>query len=598
MRIVAAFLAVVTVHLGVVVFLLVQLQEVTRIQAMVTDGYLPLSLQVDQLRGDQERVERDLSRLQRLERRPGTGTAPALLFTERLRESLLEARGYARATARLTTDPEEVAVVTRTQGQLARIEALVKAYQAETQALIRAAEAGEPVDELHAQTTTTGRTLAEEVDRLSSLLDDRIRTLNDRADDARDRARTLAVAMTAFTLFLAAVSLLAVSWALHPIAALTTHVQRLARGERPARLDVRGTDEIALLASEFDRMVDAVEERDQALRERADELARLSRYLGNVLDTLSGGLLVAEGGRVTLANPAAARLLGARTGAEVPTALGPWVAGEAAPERVLVLADGTEHEVRSVPFGEGGVIVWSLDVTEQRRAEQRLAASERLALIGQMLAQITHEVRNPLNALSLNAEMLGDELERLDPDHHTEAWPLLGTVSGEIDRLTDVTAHYLQLARRPKARLEPEPPAEIVAEVERLLRPELEARGVVLRSEVPALPPVPLDGNQMRQVLLNLVRNAVEAGAKVVTLRAATTDQALELSVADDGAGMTTEEAQRAFDPFFSTKPTGTGLGLAITRQVVEDHAGTIDVDSRPGGGTTFVLRLPRSGAS
>ena len=98
-----------------------------------------------------------------------------------------------------------------------------------------------------------------------------------------------------------------------------------------------------------------------------------------------------------------------------------------------------------------GVLVVVADVTEQARAKERLARSERLALIGQMLAQITHEVRNPLNALSLNAEMLGDELVGLDPDRRTESWEILDVVAGEIERLTAVTGHYLQLARRPPA---------------------------------------------------------------------------------------------------------------------------------------------------
>lgn len=594
-RIGAAFLAVVTVHLGVVLFLLLQLREVTRAQALVTEGYLPLSLQIDQLGGDQERIERDLARLRNEERRPGTGDrAPAAVFAERLRETLLEARVYARRTSQLAQDPAEVAVVHRTQAQLAGIEELVKRYQTDTQSLLRVQGDARPSDEAFERAIETGRALAEEVDRLSSVLDARVRALNDSAHEAADRARTLAVAMTTATLALAAAAVLAAWYWLRPIGTLTTHVQRLAAGERPARLDVRGADEISMLAAEFDRMVDAVEQRDQTLRERADELSRLSRYLGNVLDTLAGGLLVVEGGTVTLANPAAGRLFGVRVGGPVPEVLRPWSAGDAAGDRLLALPDATEHEVRAVPFGDGGVIVWSLDVTEQRRAADRLASSERLALIGQMLAQITHEVRNPLNALSLNAEMLRDELERLDPAHGTEAWPLLGTVSGEIDRLTEVTAHYLQLARRPKARLEPEPPAELLHEVERLLRPELEARGVALGVDAPELPPVRLDGNLMRQVFLNLVRNAVEAGAHRVALAARLDDAELVFSVADDGSGMTRDEAQRAFEPFFSTRPTGTGLGLAISRQVLEDHGGSIEVDSREGVGTTFLLHLPR----
>ena len=107
-----------------------------------------------------------------------------------------------------------------------------------------------------------------------------------------------------------------------------------------------------------------------------------------------------------LANPAAGRLFGVRVGGPVPEVLRPWATGDAAGDRLLALADATEHEVRAVPFGDGGVIVWSLDVTEQRRAADRLASSERLALIGQMLAQITHEVRNPLAGIKGAAQYL------------------------------------------------------------------------------------------------------------------------------------------------------------------------------------------------
>jgi signal transduction histidine kinase len=258
---------------------------------------------------------------------------------------------------------------------------------------------------------------------------------------------------------------------------------------------------------------------------------------------------------------------------------------------------GLDHEVRAVPFGSAGVIVVVSDVTDQRRALERAARSERLALVGQMLAQITHEVRNPLNAISLNAEMLGDEIDRLDPEQRTEAGLLLGTISSEIERLVAVTAHYLQLARRPRARLVSEDLGELVGDVARLLHAELGQAGVALEVRAEALPAQLVDGNQLRQALLNVVRNAVEAGARRLRIEVGSDEAEVRLALVDDGPGMTTEEVSRAFDPFYSTKATGTGLGLAITRQILEDHDGTVRVDSAPGSGTTVTLAWPRRDA-
>lgn len=592
-RIVAAFLAATTTLLSAQVLLMVQYRGVSESQALVTEGYLPLALTVDRMEGDQQRVDTDIQRLLREERRPGTGAqSPALLYSDRLRAQLDEARIHSRQATQMATDPTEVAALTKAGVHLDRIDALFGGWQQGARRLVEVSEAGdkEAASALAEPLRRDARMLAEEIEQLSQLVEGRITRLTAETDAKRERANAVAGALAAVALLLSFVLMGAVLFALRPIARLTSEVQRLAAGDYSGRVEVRGADEIAILAGEFDRMVEALQLRDRRLVERAEQLDRLSRYLGSVLDSLEDGLFVVEAGVVTLANPAAVRLWGVAPDAPPPEAVRAWVEQPGFQEH---REGGADYEVRTTPFGDNGVVVVTSDVTEQRRALDGLARSERLALVGQMLAQIVHEVRNPLNAMSLNAEMLAEEVERLDPAHRTDARDLLGTVSGEIERLTAVTAHYLQLARRPPARLAPEDLPALVQDVARLLQAELGQGGVTLQVDCVDPGPQLVDGNQVRQALLNVVRNAVEAGAHHLRLSVRAEAGELRLALTDDGPGMTAEEIDRAFDPFFSTKATGTGLGLAITRQILEDHGGSVRVDSRPGAGATVTLALP-----
>ena len=228
--------------------------------------------------------------------------------------------------------------------------------------------------------------------------------------------------------------------------------------------------------------------------------------------------------------------------------------------------------------------------------ERRIVQMEQLATVGRMAAQVAHEVRNPLNALGLNAEMLGDELDHLPEPSRAEARELLGQLQGEIDRLAEVTETYLSLARLPRPELNPGDLGELVDKVLNFVRDELAGAGVDVEIEVAAgLPRVPMDERQMRQALLNLVRNAVEAqpggGSLAVRVRSSTGD--VQLVVEDGGPGVEPDVVEALFDPFVSTKERGTGLGLAITRQIVEGHGGTIDYHPIPDGGAAFVVQLP-----
>ena len=236
--------------------------------------------------------------------------------------------------------------------------------------------------------------------------------------------------------------------------------------------------------------------------------------------------------------------------------------------------------------------------------EQRLIRSERLATVGRMASQITHEVRNPLASIGLYAELLGDEIAEKGPEPRR----LLSSIASEVDRLTEITENYLRFARFPEAQLEREDLGAVAAAVLEFSRAELAQAGISLAVEVANdLPEIAADESQLRQALLNLVRNAREAmkagGQLRVTVDApaavgpdapaGTGPRQVRLRLSDSGAGIPERDLSKIFDPFFSTKEKGTGLGLALVQQIVAEHGARIDVESHVGQGTTFTLTFP-----
>jgi two-component system NtrC family sensor kinase len=239
------------------------------------------------------------------------------------------------------------------------------------------------------------------------------------------------------------------------------------------------------------------------------------------------------------------------------------------------------------------------DAIQER--EHKLIRSERLATVGRMAAQIAHEVRNPLSSIGLNAELLGDELG----DEADEARRMVASIIGEVDRLTEITETYLRFTRLPRPKLEREDLGVLVGSVVALARGEIAQEGIALVVDIaPDLPEMPADEAQLRQALINLVRNAREALASAprkelgISVAVDRPSGRLVVRVSDSGAGIEGSDLGKIFDPFFSTKAQGTGLGLALVQQIVVDHGGQIDVESAPGRGTTFTLAFPIPAAS
>jgi len=231
-----------------------------------------------------------------------------------------------------------------------------------------------------------------------------------------------------------------------------------------------------------------------------------------------------------------------------------------------------------------------------QRARSELVQAERLATIGKMAAHVTHEIRNPLSAIGLNVELLEEEVAAAG-DQEPKA--LVAAIKSEVDRLSRIAEQYLSVARRPQPHLELERVDDLARELCAFVRPELDRAGVTLRVDADAdLPEVELDEAQIRQALLNLIRNAREAMPRggelgVSVVHAAPPEPQVEIRVDDEGAGVPEELRASIFDPFFTTKQRGTGLGLAVTREIVEAHHGTIHCEPRPEGGTRFRIVLP-----
>lgn len=592
-RILLAFVLSLAAWVGALGYTLTQLGSVGHGIAALDTGYLPLAEAAARLEATARQLDREQERFARESGRPvaGARTSAALsrASLDEVARAGAEVATRARAQAR---DPADAAAFEAALQAFGAVQAQAQAYEEAVDAWATAANEAPPsADQARAlaDLALLRTQLVGTSSDLSALISARIQRVSERTAAAQRRA--LAVGGGAGLLAIAMAGLMAgvALLTLRPIAQLTRQAQRLAAGQEAA-VDVRSEDEVGLLAAEFNAMAEAVAERDRRLSERAAALDRLSLRLRRILDTIHAGLVLVERDRVATVNPAATASWGLAVGDPLPAPLADLPLGRHEQLAVPGASAGPDRlfDVEVVPFGEDGRLVVGEDVTERVADRERLARSERLALVGQMLAQITHEVRNPLNAMSLHAELLAEEVA-----DRPEAAQMLQTIASEIGRLEQVTARYLDLSRRREPELSPEGATALVRGVLRTDEELWRRAGaeVALEGEVPGV--VELAGEALRRAVRNVVRNAVEAGARRVLVRLSRHADRLQVEIRDDGPGIAAPDLERVFDPFFTTKVKGTGLGLAISRQELEEAGGSLEAESGREGGSTFRLRLP-----
>jgi len=229
-------------------------------------------------------------------------------------------------------------------------------------------------------------------------------------------------------------------------------------------------------------------------------------------------------------------------------------------------------------------------------AQEELLVAERMATVGRLSLKVAHEVRNPISAIELNAEMLEDIVRARSDDDMKEAAGLVTAIRDQVIALDALTEEYLAFARFPRPNFEEESVNHLVQELADFVRPVAIRQGLTLLVELdPSMPMMEIDRGLLRQAVHNLVKNGQEALSSGGELTIATRfdGDAVEVSVSDTGEGIPDDVGPRLFEQFFTTKPQGTGLGLSITRQIAEEHGGQLRWANRAGRGATFTIRLP-----
>jgi two-component system, NtrC family, sensor histidine kinase PilS len=362
-------------------------------------------------------------------------------------------------------------------------------------------------------------------------------------------------------------------------------------------------------------------ERSQSTQEELEsqqaDLRDLEAFTDLVFDSVGTGLIAVDGERrVTALNRAAEQITGVPaadatgrswelfgTGVPLPVVESEIALsgrGSAWREVTLRRAGGDDIPVRitfsSLRAGNGrrlGLIAACEDLSAIRAMEARMRAADRMATVGRMAANIAHEIRNPLAALSGAIEVMAAGASDEARDR------LAQIVLKETARLNDIIREFLEYARPVPLNRVPVDVAEVVDEVLVLLEQAATAGTLKTVREFPLTLPWTVDRQQFRQAVWNLCLNAVQAMPQGGELRVAITTfgERLVLRITDTGEGISPADLAHVFEPFFSTKLEGTGLGLALVHRIVQDHGGDVDVHSRLGAGSTFIVTLPAADA-
>jgi len=229
--------------------------------------------------------------------------------------------------------------------------------------------------------------------------------------------------------------------------------------------------------------------------------------------------------------------------------------------------------------------------------ERQLEKAERLSSLGQLAAGVAHEIRNPLNAISMATQRLKMDFVPADQSKATEFQNLSGVIRDEIKRLNGIIEEFLNFSKSRRLDFCKFSITEVLQKIVNLIREEASIRGIIIKTtwrDVPAL--ISMDVNKLQQAFLNLIKNAMESittdGKIFVTVEKEGKNH-IVVKISDNGCGMTTEEIEKIFNPEYTTKEKGVGLGIPLANEIIRGHGGEIRVISRKGEGTTFEVVLP-----
>jgi len=243
-----------------------------------------------------------------------------------------------------------------------------------------------------------------------------------------------------------------------------------------------------------------------------------------------------------------------------------------------------------------GYAIIMRDITESRRTAEKTIESERLHALTFLAAGVAHELGNPLNSLNIHLQLMERQARKLKGKERDELQHSIEICRGEINRLDSIVTQFLRAIRPSRPQLQPENINIIVEEAVRFFSAEIEARDIVVETELRSdLPLLQLDRGQIKQAFYNVIKNSFEAMKRrgILRIRTDMDESHVRVSFIDTGGGMSAETLSHVFEPYYTTKERGTGLGLLIVRRIVREHGGELAIESTEGKGLTLSIRLP-----